>query len=188
MSEISLPQPRLRNIYFYEQVDQDSIKKVVEEVTAINESDEMLNKLYSVYDLKYTPKPIKIYIDSYGGDVYQVLGLLSIIESSSTPVHTYATGAAMSCGFMMLITGHRRFAYKYSTPLYHQVSDWAYGTLEEMKERVSETKRIQKLLESIIIQKTRLTKTKLKEVNSRKANWYFTPKEALEWGVIDEII
>jgi ATP-dependent Clp protease protease subunit len=188
MSDISLPMPKARNLYFYEQVDQDTIKKLTEEITSINDSDELLKKIYAVYDLVYVPKPIKIHIDSYGGSVYQILGLLSVMENSQTPIHTYAVGAAMSCGFMMLITGHKRFAHKYSTPLYHQVSNWSFGTLEEMKERLVETKRLQKTLETIIVQNTLLTKKKLKEVNTRKLDWYMTPEEALEWGVVDEIL
>jgi ATP-dependent Clp protease protease subunit len=189
MSEIiSLPMPRARSLYFYEQVDQDTIKKLVEEINAINESDELLEKLYSVYELQYVPKPIKIHIDSYGGNVYQILGLLSVMENSKTPIHTYAVGAAMSCGFMMLISGHKRFAHKYSTPLYHQVSNWSFGTLEEMKERLVETKRLQKIFESIVVQKTKITKARLKEVNTKKLDWFMSAKEALDWGVIDEII
>lgn len=185
---ISLPIPRARNIYFYEQVDQDSIKKLVEEIININESDTLITKIYSVYDMAYTPKPINIYIDSYGGNVYQILGLLSVMDNSKTAIHTYSTGAAMSCGFMILIAGHKRFAYKYSTPLYHQISNWSHGTLADMQEKLTETKRLQKLLENIILQKTRLTKTKLKEVNAKKVDWYMTPKEALDWGIVDEII
>jgi ATP-dependent Clp protease protease subunit len=189
MSDItSLPLPRARNLYFYEQVDQDSIKKLVEEIININESDDLLRKLYAVYDFTYTPKPINIYIDSYGGSVYQILGLLSVMDNSKTPIYTYSTGAAMSAGFMILIAGHRRFAYKHSTPLYHQVSSWSFGTLADMQEKVAETKRVQKLLESIILQKTKLTKAKLKEVNVKKIDWYMTPKEALYWGIVDEII
>ena len=189
MSDItSLPVPKDRNLYFYEQVTQASIKRIVEDITNINDSDEMLFKIYSIYDLTYTPKPIKIHIDSYGGEVYQILGLLSVMDNSKTPIHTYATGAAMSCGFMMLIAGHKRFAHKYSTPLYHQVSNWAFGNLTDMQERVAETKRIQKLLESFILQRTKLTKAKLKEVNSKKLDWYMTANEALDWGIVDEII
>jgi len=189
MSElINLPLPKLRNLYFYEQVDQDSIKKITEDIISINESDEFLSKLYDVYDLEYIAKPIKIHIDSYGGTAYQIFGLLSVMENSKTPIYTYATGAAMSCGFMLLICGHKRFAHKYSTPLYHQVSSWMGGTLEDMKERVAETKRLQKLLENIIIQNTKLTRTKLKEVNAKKLDWYMTPQEALAWGVVDEIV
>ena len=94
----------------------------------------------------------------------------------------------MSCGFLLLISGHKRFAYKYSTPLYHQVSSWTIGKLEDMKADLKETKRLQVMIDNIVVSKTKLTKKKLKEVNKLKIDWFMTAHEALELGVIDEII
>ena len=50
----------------------------------------------------------------------------------------------MSCGFMILISGHRRFAHRYSTPLYHQVSSAAIGKLNDMEDSLKEAKEITK--------------------------------------------
>jgi len=185
---MSLPMPKERNLYFSEQVDQSSIKKLTEDIVAINDNDKTLVRLYDVYEFTYNPKPINIHIDSYGGNVYQILGLLSIMETSTTPIHTYATGAAMSCGFMMLICGHKRFAHKYATPLYHQVSTGTWGKLDEIKDDLKEGKRLQKIFEDIIVKKTKITRKKMKEVNTLKKDWYMSPQEALDWGVVDEII
>lgn len=185
---ITLPSPLKRNLFFSEQVDQESIRKLTESIVEINEDDEKITQIFQAYNLKYEPEPIKIFIDSYGGAVYQVFGLLSIMESSKVPIHTIATGAAMSCGFLMLISGHRRFAHKYATPLYHQVSSMSWGKLEEMKDDIKETKRIQKMIDEIVVRKTRLTKKKLKEINSLKKDWFLTPTESLQYGIIDEIL
>lgn len=184
----TLPLPMNRTIMFNKQVDQDSIGEVTEKILAINGDDSYLESLYALHGLQYTPSPIEIYIDSYGGYVYQILGLVSIMESSITPIHTICTGAAMSCGFIMLICGHKRFAYKHSTPLYHQVSSIAYGTLKEMEENVTETKRLQDKLESITREKTKISKEELKKAYTSKKDWYMTAKESLKLGVIDEIL
>jgi ATP-dependent Clp protease protease subunit len=149
-----LPLPMKRDLFFTKQVDQASIGELTQRVIEINKDDDHLKKVYSIYNLNYEPAPIKIYIDSYGGYVYQCFGLLSVIERSQTPVHTIVTGCAMSCGFMMLICGHKRFAHRLSTPLYHQVSSGAFGTLKEMEEKIEESKRLQKQLESIVKEKT----------------------------------
>lgn len=105
----SIPLPKERNLYFTSQVDQASIAAISKSILEINANDEILRKQYAIYGIEYNPKPIKIYIDSYGGYVYQCFGLLSIMETSKTPIHTIVTGAAMSCGFMMAIHGHKRF-------------------------------------------------------------------------------
>jgi ATP-dependent Clp protease protease subunit len=183
-----LPLPKKRDLFFIKQVDQASIGDITQKIIEINQDDEHLKKVYSIYGLKYEPEPIKIYIDSYGGYVYQCFGLLSVMERSETPIHTIVTGCAMSCGFMMLISGHKRFAHKLSTPLYHQVSSGAFGTVKEMEEKIEESKRLQEQLESIVKEKTNISKKKLKEILDTKKDWYMTSEEALSLGVVDEIL
>jgi ATP-dependent Clp protease protease subunit len=184
----NLPLPKKRDLFFIKQVDQSSIGDITQRIIEINQDDEHLKKVYSIYGLKYEPEPIKIYIDSYGGYVYQCFGLLSVMERSVTPIHTIVTGCAMSCGFMMLISGHKRFAHKLSTPLYHQVSSGAFGTVKEMEEKLEESKRLQEQLESIVKEKTNISKKKLKEILDNKKDWYMTSEEALSLGVVDEIL
>jgi ATP-dependent Clp protease protease subunit len=184
----NLPLPKKRDLFFNKQVDQNSIGDLTQKIIEINQDDEHLKKVYSIYNLKYDPDPIKIYIDSYGGQVYQCFGLLSVIERSETPIHTIVTGCAMSAGFMILISGHKRFAHKLSTPLYHQVSSGAIGTVKEMEEKIEESKRLQDQLESIVKEKTDISKKKLKEIFDTKKDWYMTSEEALELKVVDEIL
>jgi|TARA_R110000824_G_scaffold20545_13_gene77389 ATP-dependent Clp protease protease subunit len=177
-----------REIFFSGQVKQENMKEIASKITEINESDRINEKLMKVYGLTYTPEPIKLYIDSYGGAVYQCFGLLGHMENSITPVHTIATGAAMSCGFMILINGHRRFAFKNATPLYHQVSTGFFGKVEDMEIDVKETKRLQRELEKMTLKKTKITKTILKANREKKIDWFMTADEALKLGVVDEII
>jgi ATP-dependent Clp protease protease subunit len=183
-----LPLPKARNLYLAKQVDQASMNALTKSILEINDSDEYIKKLYAVHDLAYEPKPIKIYIDSYGGAVYQCFGLLGVMEKSQTPVHTIVTGAAMSCGFMILIYGHKRFGYPMSTPLYHQVSTGFFGKVQDMEEKLEETKRLQKKIEDITVDKTQISKKKLAEILKKKVDWYMSAEEALGLGVIDEIL
>jgi len=110
------------------------------------------------------------------------------MEKSVTPIHTLAVGAAMSCGFMILISGHKRFGYRHSTPLYHQVSTGFWGKVKDMEESLEETKRLQKKIEDITLEKTSISKKRLKEVLKNKIDWFMTAEEALQLGVIDEIL
>jgi ATP-dependent Clp protease, protease subunit len=188
MADLNLPLPKERNLYFTKQVNQESIADLTKSIIEINEDDSHLKKIYNVYDIEYKPKPIKIYIDSYGGSVYQCFGLLSVMDKSKTPIHTIVTGCAMSCGFMMLISGHKRFAHKLSTPLYHQVSTGFWGKLKDMEEDIAETRRLQNKIEEITLDRTKISKKKLKEVYDGKVDWFMDAEQALELGVVDEII
>jgi ATP-dependent Clp protease protease subunit len=185
---MNLKLPKNRILFFGKQVDQESIEDVSKEIIEINEDDEQLKKLYAVYDLVYEPKPIKIMIDSFGGSVYNAMGLFGIMNTSKTPIYTYATGAAMSAGFMILIHGHKRFAYEHATPMYHQVSTGFWGNVQDLEEEYKETKRLQKKFEKITLERTKISKEKLKEILKTKYDWFMDAEEALKFGVVDEII
>ena len=180
--------PLERKLYFTKQVDQASIAELTKNIIEINEDDGKLEKLYKVYDIEYTPKPIEIYIDSYGGSVYQCFGLLSLMKNSKTPIHTFVTGCAMSCGFMILISGHKRFAYEYSTALYHQVSSGVWGKLKDMQEDIAETERLQSIIEEITLKRTKITPKRLKKAFIGKQDWFISSEDCLKLGIVDEIL
>lgn len=185
---ITLPNPISRELFFNKEVNQDTIGALAEKIIQIQNSDEYLRRLYSVHNLEYNPFPIKIYIDSYGGDVYACFGLLSIMESCTTPIHTYVTGSAMSAGFMIAITGHRRFAYPKASLMYHVVSSGVIGTITDMEENLVEMRRLQQMIEEVALERTKLTRAKLNEIYNQKQDFYMAAKDALAYGCIDEII
>lgn len=184
----TLPTPENRILFFTKQVDQSSISDITKKIISINNADKALKKIYKINGVKYKPKPIKIYIDSYGGQVYQCFGLLSIMKASKTEIHTIVTGCAMSCGFMVLIFGHKRFAYPLSTPMYHQVSSGVWGKLKHMEEDVDEAKRLQTILEDLTFERTKMTRKHLKDIFKTKKDLYMSAEEALKLGVVDEIL
>lgn len=186
MSE--LEKPAHRNLFLAQQVDQDSMNYLSRSIIDIREHDEHLKKMYALHDLNYVPKPIKLYIDSYGGAVYQCFGLLSIMKDKGTPVHTIVTGCAMSCGFMIAIHGEHRSIHKHGTMMYHQVSSGASGKVAEIKEDLIEAMRLQKMIEDMTFENTAITKKKLEKVYKNKKDWYLDAKNSLKWGCVDEIV
>jgi ATP-dependent Clp protease protease subunit len=164
-------------LYLTEQED-DNVDYVIKSILSINEEDKD----------KLDPTPIKLYINCYGGDVYQFLGLIDIIESSITPIHTITLGAAMSCAFLVALSGHKRFAYKNSTFMYHQISTGEWGTAKNLEEDLIETKRLQKIIENRILSKTKITKKQLSDNYNSKNDWYLGAEEALKYHIIDQIL
>ena len=208
---IEIPKPKSRNIYFPHQFDQINVNDVTKSIIDIQESDKLIRKISSINNMKYKPEPIKIYIDSYGGNVYQCMGLISLIDSYrndkkilskgnqqqlqngqeinlNTEIHTICTGAAMSCGFMLLISGHKRFCYENSTAMYHTVANMTGGKIQELEDDIEETRRLQKIIEKIVLSKTLITKERLRTVYKEKYDWFINSEECLKLGVVDEII
>jgi ATP-dependent Clp protease protease subunit len=173
-----------RNLILSAYVNRDTVGPIIKSITDINtEDDERASKVVG-----YERKPIKLIINSFGGSAYDGWGLVGVIEQSKTPVHTICAGEAMSMGLWLVLSGHKRFATKYSTFLYHEVSDFVHDKLEGIKDEVREIERIQKICDDYIVDKTKILRSKLEEVRSKKQDWYISAQEALELGIVDEII
>lgn len=180
-------QPRDRVLFLSQQVTQESMLALTREIIAIETSDTQLADYYAGIGGEYKPQPIRIYIDSYGGEVYSCLGLLSVMELCSTPIQTIVTGCAMSCGFMILIGGHERIAYPNSTVMLHQVSTWHEGKLGDIITDMKETVRLQKIIEKLVKGKTKITAEDLVDNFTQKEDWFMSSREALKLGVVDRI-
>lgn len=180
--------PLKRNLFISETITQASMKKITQDIVDINDLDEEIAAQYQIQRMIYTPKPIKLYIDSYGGQIYSCFGLLGIIEKSKTPIHTIVTGCACSAAFLISITGHKRYGYDKSTFMYHEASKVTAGKLTEIKEDVDVLEKLQVILDKHVIDNTKISLEKLNKLNRKKKDWYVDSKKAIKLGIIDEII
>ena len=89
-------------------------------------------------------KVVPVVIDSYGGQVYSLMSMISAIKSSEIPVATIVEGKAMSCGAVLLSFGEQgmRFADEDATIMIHDVSSGGRGKIEELKADVAEADRL----------------------------------------------
>lgn len=177
-----------RNIYLFTEVNDESIEKIVKQINDYNVLDDQIEIEAKRYGFTYERKPIDLYIDTYGGSLMPTFGLINLMDSSKTPIHTYSMGRAMSAGFMILISGKMRYAYKNTTIMYHQLSTGAFGTIGKIENEVELSKRLQSELEDIVIRKTKLDSKTLKEIYDLKKDVFYTSEEALKLGIVDEII
>lgn len=89
---------------------------------------------------------IPIIIDSYGGQVYSLMSMISDIKHSSLPVATIVQGKAMSCGAILFSFGAegKRYMDPDATVMIHDVSSMDRGKVEEIKASAEETERLNK--------------------------------------------
>ncbi|MFB5758933.1 ATP-dependent Clp protease proteolytic subunit [Paenibacillus medicaginis] len=173
-----------RTIYLNLEINKESAGKIIKEICDINEEDDKKES-----ELKeYTRTPIKLIMNSYGGVCYDGLAICAAIDSSKTPVHTYVYGYAMSMGLLISSFGKKRCAHELATFMYHSVSSWAEGKVETMREDVNEALRLRDLYTKHLLQRTKIPKERIEEVQNYKQDWFITAEEALELGIIDEII
>ena len=99
-------------------IDNESAGKLMWDILyLIREDGEQDKKI-----LCYNREPIKLYINSYGGSIDDMWGLIDIILASKTPIYTYCLGYAQSAAFNIFLAGHKRFCLEHSVFMYHQMS------------------------------------------------------------------
>ncbi|HIL98399.1 MAG TPA: hypothetical protein EYG51_21195 [Pseudomonadales bacterium] len=87
---------------------------------------------------------IPVVIDSYGGQVYSLMAMISAIKHSELPVATIVEGKAMSCGAILFSFGEEgfRFMDPNATLMIHDVSSMDHGKVEELKASADEAERL----------------------------------------------
>lgn len=118
-------------------------------VLRVRKFDEASAKEFSSYVSKAqnTGQPVlPIIIDSYGGQVYSLMSMISDIKHSRIPVATIVQGKAMSCGAILFSFGTEGMRYMDpdATVMIHDVSSMDRGKVEEIKASAEETERLNK--------------------------------------------
>ena len=136
-------------------------------------------------------KVIPIVIDSYGGQVYSLMSMISAIESSDIPVATIVEGKAMSCGAVLLTFGEQgmRFADPNSTIMIHDVSSGGSGKIEELKADVKEAERLDEKLFMMMARNCGKKDDyfKKKVFTKKHADWFMDAAEAKKHGLVNHL-
>lgn len=130
---------------------------------------------------------IHLYITTNGGCVYSFLKLYDFIRTIKNKVHVHSEGHVFSAGAFIAsccATGNRT-ATKNTTFMIHQISSWAIGKTDELKDDAEETDRLQKLIYRLLIKHTNLTKELLIEIGRK--DYYFTANKAKTLGFVDVV-
>ncbi len=134
---------------------------------------------------------IPVVIDSYGGQVYSLMSMISSINASEIPVATIVEGKAMSCGVILFSCGQEglRFVTPEATLMIHDVSSGAFGKNEEIQASAKETNRLNKMIYTILADNCKKPRDYFtKEVKRRgRADWYVTPNKAVKMGLADHV-
>lgn len=124
-------------------------------VLRVRKFDETTAREFSslVSKAQNTGQPVlPVIIDSYGGQVYSLLSMISDIKHSRIPVATIVQGKAMSCGAILFSCGAEGMRYMDpdATVMIHDVSSMEYGKVEEIKASAEETERLNKKIYHIM--------------------------------------
>lgn len=131
---------------------------------------------------------IYIYINTPGGQVSSGLGIYDTMQIIEPDVATICTGMAASMGSVLLCAGApgKRSALKHSRVMIHQPLGGARGQASDILIAAQEIEKTKKELYSIISEHTGQSIEKIYADGDR--DFWMTSQEALEYGMIDEIL
>lgn len=133
-------------------------------------------------------KDITLYINSPGGSVMCGLGIVDLMNYISSDVATVNLGMCASMGSVLLSSGTKgkRSSLIYSKVMTHQVSHGTSGVIEDTRINQIEAEKYNYILFKLLAKNCGKTFEEMLD-SSRRDKW-FNSKEALEFGLIDEII
>ena len=188
----------LHNIYLVGEVGEEMYVNLVKKIDEIREDDNnvIINNfsvLQSVgIDISIAPPEINIYINTYGGCVYDMFSIYDMIKGlqKNYVVNIFCQGKVMSAGtiIMLAVEKKHRFAYSNCTFMFHDLASGKVGKLKDLEEDIDEAKRLHRMMFQIFKDNTKLPEKILNDMYDCKKDVFLSAKEAKKYGIIDEIL
>jgi ATP-dependent protease ClpP protease subunit len=168
-------------IFFYSDVSKESVLELNKQIRELG--IKLLNAA-NVYEIPVPP--IRIHINSPGGSLLDGFAAVDYIKNSKVPVYSIIDGSAASAATIISVVAQKRYMYKNSYMLIHQLSSSLYGKYEEQLDDFKNSSKFMEAIVKIYKEHTKIPAKTLKEILKRDI--YFDSKTCLEYGLVDEII
>ena len=180
----TIVEERSKNIVImdvFSKLAQDRIIFIDDDVT-----DDLANGVISqlMYLDSLNNNEITIYINSYGGSVYDGLGIIDAMRRMKSPIKTICIGKAMSMAALILMCGDNRQATELSTIMLHESSSGFYGRFSDTKVTFEESARIQKVIVDIVREHSEIPNPEI----ALEKDMFLTAEQSKEFKIIDEIL
>ncbi|WP_407809948.1 ATP-dependent Clp protease proteolytic subunit [Spirulina subsalsa] len=156
-------------------------------------NDGLANQVIAIMlylDSEDSGKPIYLYINSPGGSVTAGLAIYDTIQHIKSEVVTICVGLAASMGAFLLSSGTKgkRLALPHSRIMIHQPLGGIQGRRQatDIEIEAKEILRIKRQLNEIMAGHTGQPIEKIEKDTDR--DFFMSPEEAKEYGLIDKVI
>lgn len=186
IANMHLPDPDLRDFYKYES----------ERIFWLNDNVENCAEVLIRMILKCNSEdvgvpvekrvPIKIFINSNGGDVTYMWTIINLIEHSKTKVITINYCTAYSAAAEILASGHERYGLVGSHVMVHSGYCGYSGQADQVESMKKYFDALGEKTKKHLLDRTKINPKSYKRKAS--VDWFMDEEEALKNGVIDKII
>lgn len=157
--------------------------------TPINDQISNLIVAQLLYLAREDPtKPIRLYINSPGGQVYSGMAIYDTMQQIDCPVSTVALGFTASFGTVLLTAGTKgmRYSLPNATIHMHQPLGGAQGQASDIAIQANEILRLRQSLNQILSHHTGQPIEKIQEDTDRDI--FLSAEEAKDYGLVDEVL
>ncbi len=164
-------------------------ERIIMLTTPISEQIASLVVAQLLYLAREDPeKPIRLYINSPGGQVYSGMAIYDTMQQIECPVSTVALGFTASFGTVLLTAGTKglRYALPNATVHMHQPLGGAQGQASDIAIQANEILRLRKSLNIILSFHTGQSIKRIEDDTDRDI--FMTAEEAKEYGLVDEVL
>ena len=164
--------------YYY---DASLTSKLAEHILDFNRMDD---------DAEIKPEerePIRLYINSPGGDVTEGFALIDVMEISETPIYTINLAEAYSMAFLIGIAGTKRFSLPSASFMMHEPSGLTIGKFSDMADKVAFNQRYaEKVIKAHVLRHSSMSASKYAAVSTK--DFFMLPCDVMKYGFIDKIV
>jgi ATP-dependent Clp protease, protease subunit len=163
-----------RIIFIGQQIDDDIANLVVAQLIHLESDD--------------PDKDIAVYVNSPGGSLHAGLAIYDAMQYVNPDVSTLCYGMAMSAGSLILTGGAegKRFTLPNARMLIHQPSSGFQGQSTDIEIHANEILELRRVLDEIYSRHTGQTPEQVHDDMERDR--FFSGKQAVEYGLVDQII
>ena len=132
--------------------------------------------------------PIRLYIDSPGGDADAGFSIFDMIRFINAPVYTIGIGLVASAAAIVLLASpkERRFAFPNSRYLIHQPLSGIRGVATEIEIHAQELEKMRVKINELISQESGKPVEKVQKDTDR--DFWMIAEEAKEYGLVNAVI
>ena len=165
----------------------DSVIFINDEITDHTLADFIIRMRSLLEHRQDKTAPVNLMINSPGGDIYEMFGIIDYLETLDVKVNTICRGRAFSAAAIILTCGTgTRMMSKRSTVMFHQSSSFLGGKMSDITAYLDNVKSLEKIIYGMLDERTKKDADWWK--NKMRSDMFLTAEELLEIGVIDQII